>query len=193
MFIFTIPALFTIDRLGRRALLLLTFPNMFWTLLAAGFSFSITTPPVRLGLTTLFIFLFCAFYSPGEGPCAFVYAAESFPLSHRELGMSWAVATNNFWASILSLTFPRMLIGFKGPQGCFSFYAGLNIVALAAIFLFCPETKKHSLEELDFVFAVPTRAFAKYQLTQVLPQWIRRWILQRRDEPKPQLIPGLIG
>lgn len=34
-----------------------------------------------------FIFIFVAFYSPGEGPCAFVYSAEAFPLSHREIGM----------------------------------------------------------------------------------------------------------
>ena len=43
--------------------------------------------------------------------------------------MSWAVATNNFWAAVLSLTLPRML-RVMHPQGVFGFYAGLNIVAL---------------------------------------------------------------
>ena len=32
-------------------------------------------------------------YSPGEGPVPFAYSAEVFPLSHREVGMGWAVAT----------------------------------------------------------------------------------------------------
>jgi MFS family permease len=86
MFVFAIPALYTIDKLGRRTLLISTFPNMFWTLLATGMSFYIPEgEPARLGLIALFIFLFVAFYSPGEGPCAFVYSAECFPLSHREV------------------------------------------------------------------------------------------------------------
>lgn len=187
MFIFAIPALYTIDRLGRRTLLISTFPNMFWTLLATGMSFYIPTESsARLGMIALFIFLFCAFYSPGEGPCAFVYSAEAFPLSHREIGMSWAVATNNFWAAVLSLTFPRMLQAF-GPQGSFGFYAGLNIIALLFIFLALPETKERTLEELDYVFAVSTRQHAKFQLTQVLPWWIKRWVFMQKGLPCPHL------
>lgn len=192
MFIFAIPALYTIDRLGRRTLLISTFPNMFWTLLATGMSFYIPKEsPAHLGLIALFIFLFCAFYSPGEGPCAFVYSAEAFPLSHREIGMSWAVATNNFWAAVLSLTFPRMLQAF-GPQGSFGFYAGLNIVALVAIFLFLPETKERTLEELDYVFAVSTRQHARYQLTEVLPWWFNRWILMKKEGKCPELYHNII-
>lgn len=141
MFVFAIPALYTIDRWGRRTLLPSTSPNMFWILLATGMSFYVpNSSTAHLGLIAFFIFLFVAFYSPGEGPCASVYSAEVFPLSHREIGMSWAVATNNFWAAVLSPTPPRMLQAF-GPQGSFGFYVGLNIIALIAIFLFLPETK----------------------------------------------------
>lgn len=100
--------------------------------------------------------------------------------------MSWAVATNNFWASILSLTFPRMLIAMTAT-GAFCFYAGLNLVALALIFLFVPETKQKTLEELDYVFAVPDRKHAKYQLSTVLPWWYRKWILQKKGEKCPEL------
>jgi MFS family permease len=38
-FIFAWPAVWTIDTFGRRGLLLFTFPNMCWTLLAAGFCY----------------------------------------------------------------------------------------------------------------------------------------------------------
>lgn len=187
MFIFAIPALYTIDRLGRRTLLLATFPNMCWTLLATGMSFYISPESnARLGLIALFIFIFCAFYSPGEGPCAFVYSAEAFPLSHREVGMSWAVATNNFWAAVLSLTFPRMLQALT-PQGAFGFYAALNAVALVMIFLWLPETKERTLEELDYVFAVPTTQHMKYQAGQVLPWWCKRWLLFQKSTPCPEL------
>jgi Sugar (and other) transporter. len=150
MVVFAIPAIWTIDRYGRRALLLFTFPHLFWTLLATGMSFWVPSgSKAQLGLIALFMFLFGAFYSPGEGPCAFVYSAEAFPLSHREIGMSWAMATNAFWASVLALTFPRMLGAF-GPQGSFAFYAGLNALALALIFLVLPETKKSHLGRIGF-------------------------------------------
>ena len=163
------------------------FPNMFWTLLAAGMCFYIPeSSPAHLGMIAFFVYLFCAFYSPGEGPVPFTYSAEVFPLSHRELGMSWAVATNNFWAAILALTFRRLLRAFTVP-GAFGFYAGLNIVAFVLIFLFLPETKQRSLEELDYVFAVTTRAHAKYQLTQALPWWFKRYILWRKYAVCPEL------
>ncbi|KAF5652782.1 sugar transporter [Fusarium sp. NRRL 25303] len=187
MFIFAFPALYTIDTWGRRTLLLATFPFMFLTLLGAGMSFYIpSSSSAHLGMIAFFIFAFVAFYSPGEGPCAFVYSAEVFPLSHREIGMSWAVATNNFWAAVLGLTFPRMLLALT-PSGSFGFYAGLNIVALVAIFLFMPETSKRSLEELDYVFAVPTTVHARYQLTSVLPWWLRRYVLCQKNAVGPQL------
>lgn len=115
-----------------------------------------------------------------------MYSAEVFPLSHREIGMSWAVATNNFWASVLSLTFPRMLTAMTAT-GAFSFYAGLNLVALALIFLFVPETKQKTLEELDYVFSVSDRRHAQYQLTEVLPWWIKRYVLFQKNGPCPEL------
>ncbi|KAL8663540.1 MAG: hypothetical protein Q9168_008071 [Polycauliona sp. 1 TL-2023] len=180
-FVFAWPAVWTIDTWGRRALLLFTFPQMAWTLLAAGLCFIIPEENrAHLGMIAFFIFLFAAFYSPGEGPVPFTYSAEVFPLSHREVGMSWAVATCLFWAAVLSITFPRLLRAFH-PVGAFAFYAGLNVTALCLIFLFVPETKQRTLEELDYVFAVPTRTHVSYQLKKALPWWIKRYILRRKD------------
>lgn len=83
-FLFAFPAIWTIDTYGRRALLIFTFPQMAWTLLAGGFCFWIPEDnSSRIGVIAFFIFLFAAFYSPGEGPVPFTYSAEVFPLSHR--------------------------------------------------------------------------------------------------------------
>lgn len=189
-FLFAWPAVWTIDTYGRRSLLIFTFPQMFWTLLAAGLCFLIEKDAehstARIAAVATFIYLFGAFYSPGEGPVPFMYSAEVFPLSHREVGMSWAVATNNFWGSILSLTFPRLIRAFT-PTGAFGFYAGLNLVALALIFLFVPETKQKSLEELDYVFGVSTRAHAKYQMGTVLPWWFKRYVFGNKSAVCPPL------
>lgn len=154
---------------------------MAWTLLAAGFCFYIPkSSSAHLGLVAFFIYLFAAFYSPGEGPVPFTYSAEVFPLSHREVGMGWAVATCLFWAAVLSISFPRILAVFT-PTGAFGFYAGLNVVAFVMIFFFVPETKQRTLEELDYVFAVPSRRFMGYQLHTWLPWFIQRYVFFRKN------------
>jgi hypothetical protein len=103
---------------------------MFWTLLTAGMCYYIPKESsAHVGLIGFFVYPSGAFYSPGMVPVPFTYSAEVFPLSHREVGMSWAVATNNLWAAVLSLTLPHMLKVMR-PQGVFEFYAGLNIVAV---------------------------------------------------------------
>jgi hypothetical protein len=50
-----------------------------------------------------------------------------------------------------------------------------------------PETKQRTLEELDYVFAVPTRTHMNYQLKQMLPWWFKTYILRRTGIPQPQL------
>ncbi|OHE92988.1 hypothetical protein CORC01_11711 [Colletotrichum orchidophilum] len=187
MFIFAIPALWTIDRWGRRALLLATFPNMCWALLATGMAFHVPqSSPAHLGVICLFNYLFAAFYGPGQGPVAFVYSAEVFPLSHREVGMAWAVATNNFWAIIVAQTSPPLLQAIR-PQGVFTLYSVFGVICLVLIFFFLPETKQRSLEELDDIFSVSTRRHAYYQLKEALPWWFKRYIMRKEDEPEPTL------
>ena len=57
--VFSFPAMYTIDSFGRRNLLLFTFPNMAWTLLAAGFSFYIPdSNSAKVPVIAFFIFLF---------------------------------------------------------------------------------------------------------------------------------------
>ncbi|ODA78404.1 hypothetical protein RJ55_05785 [Drechmeria coniospora] len=180
-FLFAFPAIWTIDTFGRRSLLLFTFPQMAWTLLAAGLCTLIPGPGgAHLAMVAVFVYLFAAFYSPGEGPVPFTYSAEVFPLSHREVGMAFAVATCLFWAAVLSITFPLMLDRL-GVLGSFGLYSLLNVVALVMIFLAVPETKQRTLEELDYIFGVPTRVFARYQVTKALPWWCRRWLLFQKD------------
>lgn len=178
-FLGAFPAVWTMDTLGRRSLLLLTLPIMALTMLAAGLSFSIpSSSPAHFALLTTTIYLFCAEYSPGMGPVPAAYSAEVFPLSHREIGTSSAVAVTNLWASALSLTFPALL-SFFGSRGAFTLYAALNVVAFVLVFLFVPETRLKTLDELDLVFAVSTRRFVRYQVLEYTPWWIKRYVLRQ--------------
>jgi len=49
------------------------------------------------------------------------------------------------------------------------------------IFFFVPETKQRTLEELDYIFAVPVRTFAKYQTGTWAPWWVQRYVFFRKN------------
>lgn len=197
MFIFAIPAVYTMDTFGRRNLLLVTFPNMAWCLLAAGFCFLINEQVgARVPLIALFVFLFTALYGPGillhpspkfhannkpgMGPLPSIYFSEAFPLSHREIGAALTICINNAVGSTLVLSFPSLLRKIT-PTGAFAFYAGLNMLAFVLIFFLVPETMQRTLEELDFIFGVPTRRHIAYQMRVWLPWWVKRYVFWRKD------------
>ncbi|KAL8868114.1 MAG: hypothetical protein Q9174_005206, partial [Haloplaca sp. 1 TL-2023] len=143
--------------------------------------------PAHLGMITFFIYLFAAFYSPGEGPVPFTYSAEAFPLFHREVGMSLAVSINLFFAGIEAMIFPKLTDALT-PTGAIGLFAGFNIVALVMIFLWVPETKQRTLEELDYIFAVPTTKHMRYQVFEVLPYTWKRYVLRRDVDLDPLYI-----
>lgn len=186
LFVFAFPAVYTMDTFGRRNLLLTTFPNMAWCLLAAGLCFLMSNDnSARIPCIAFFIYLFTAFYGPGMGPLPSIYFAEAFPLSHRELGAGLTICINNAVGSALSLTFPSLLKAL-GPTGAFGFYAGLNMLAFVVIFFIVPETMKRTLEELDFIFGVPTRRHICYQVGTWLPWFIKKYIFfQRKAKLEP--------
>jgi sugar porter (SP) family MFS transporter len=189
-FVGAFPAVWTMDTLGRRSLLLLTLPIMALTMFLTAMSFNIPKESQAhfIMLATL-IYLFCAEYSPGMGPVPNSYSAEVFPISHREVGMSMSVATTNIWGALLSITFPRLLNSL-GSDGAFSLYAFLNLVAVTLVFLFVPETRQKTLDELDDVFAVPTRKFIQYQVTEFLPWFFRYYVLRRKQAELRPLTAG---
>ena len=67
-FAFAVPAFFTIDRFGRRNLLLATFPFLALFQLLSAIAFKVHS--TRLIIAGLY--LFAVAYSPGEGPVPFV-------------------------------------------------------------------------------------------------------------------------
>lgn len=64
-------------------------------------------------------------------------------------------------------------------------HRGLNVTALIMIFFWVPETKQRTLEELDYIFAVPTRTHMRYQLTKALPYWFKRYVFRQKVTLEP--------
>ena len=167
--VFALPAFFTIDRFGRRFLLLMTFPLMGVFLFLAGFSFWIPeeSQDGRVASICLGIYIFTIFYSFGSGVVTFPYTAECFPLYIRTLGTSIAIGNLWFWNFILAITWPSLLDAFQ-PQGAFGWYAAWNFVGFFLVLWFLPETKSLTLEELDEVFDIPLMDHARYQTREIV-------------------------
>ncbi|KAF3054845.1 putative polyol transporter 1 [Daldinia childiae] len=189
-FVFGLPAIRTIDTLGRRKWLVLTLPVMCLLMMAAALSSLITNQTTRVGIIALFVFLFAAAYSPGMGPIPFTLASESFPLSHREAGCAFAIMINLLFAGLIQMFFPSIYASLH-DGGSLALFAGLNLLAFVLVFLFVEETKRRSLEDLDLVFAVRKRDFVRHQVTRYLPWFFRRYALGRTED-KPSLYVDLI-
>ncbi|KAK4132974.1 general substrate transporter [Trichocladium antarcticum] len=153
-FIFTLAALFLIDRVGRRRILLWSIPFMIAGLLLAAFGFSL----VKLSLTTegdstarsaavtilVSIMVYVAGYALGLGNVPWMQS-ELFALSVRSLGSGIATATN--WAAnfVIGLTF-LLLMEALTPTWTFVLYAVVCVVGYGLIWGFYPETAGLSLE-----------------------------------------------
>ncbi|KAH7348966.1 galactose-proton symport [Rhexocercosporidium sp. MPI-PUGE-AT-0058] len=173
-----LPALWLIDRVGRRVLLLFLAPHLAWTMLVAGSGYLIPEgSESHLPLITAFSSLFVALYSSGQGPVPFCYSAEAQPVTHREVGASFAVAMNLFWLGILTLFYPALEHKWNGTS-VLGLFAGLNVIQFILIFFLVPETKEFSLEELDCVFGVKTRIFARHK-AEYLVKWVKHYCLRR--------------
>jgi sugar porter (SP) family MFS transporter len=184
-FTFAIPAFLTIDKFGRRNLLLTTFPLMAIFLIMTGAGFTIDyNERGKNAVIILGIYLFSAVYSSGEGPVPFTYSAEAFPLYIRDLGMGFATATCWFFNFILAFSWPRMKNAFH-PTGAFMWYAGWNIVGFFMVLWLLPETKGLTLEELDEVFDVPTGQHAAYQTRSFINGFKRNILRQKIDKLPP--------
>ncbi|KAF3940434.1 hypothetical protein ABW19_dt0204555 [Dactylella cylindrospora] len=184
--LFALPAFYTIDTFGRRNLLLVTFPLMALCLFfVCGVYHIPESSDAHIGLIALGIYLFEMVYSPGEGPVPFTYSAEVYPLTHREVGMSLATATTWLFNFILSFTWPRLRTAFT-PSGAFAYYGAWNIIGFILVFLFLPESRQFTLEELDVIFAKPTREFTMYHIRHI-PYNFRTKVLRQKLPPKKPL------
>jgi hypothetical protein len=134
-FLFAFPAYWTIDRLGRRWLLLTTLPCLAITMAVAAGSFAISDTIEMKALVALFTYLFTIFYSPGLGPVPFTLSAEMFPLDQRMFAMSFAVFLNFLGAGLLALLVPRT----RDPKSLLGTFAGLNLVAYVLVWIYVRE------------------------------------------------------
>jgi len=143
--LFTLIAIFIIDKVGRRMLYLVGSIGMTVTLLMLALSF-------YLGLSGIFILicilLFIAFFASCIGPAFWTLVSEMFPNRIRGKAIAFASFTQWFFNFLVILLFPHFLAS-VGGAATFLFLAAMSFVQWLFCYLYLPETKGKSLEEIE--------------------------------------------
>ncbi|KAF5371644.1 hypothetical protein D9758_003571 [Tetrapyrgos nigripes] len=159
----TIPALYLIETWGRRRSLLAGSVMEAVCAIIAGlvghFMLAPTgTPPSQLtpsqkrggDLLIAFAVLHVGSYSVFWGPVPWVYLGESFPLRVRPKAIALGSASTWIWNFLLSFFSPRIANDI-GPLILMIFF-GMLVFGFVYVYLFIPETKGLSLEEVDEMY-----------------------------------------
>lgn len=143
--IFTIVAIYTVDRLGRRRLMLIG---------AGGLAviYAILGSCYYLGVTGVFMVILVvaaiACYAMTLGPVTWVLIAEIFPNRVRATAVS--VCTFALWAASFTLTYSFPLLNAAlGSYGTFWIYAAICTLGFIFFAARLPETKGRSLEQIE--------------------------------------------
>ncbi len=150
---FTVVAIFTVDRFGRKPLMVIGALAMAVSMFALGLSFYLD----KMGLLSLiFMLTYTAAFAMSWGPVTWVLLSEIFPNSIKG-AMSIAVAAQWIANLIVSWTFPMMnestVLTKLFNQG-FSYwiYGLMGLIAAWFVIKLIPETKGKTLEEIESIW-----------------------------------------
>ena len=143
--VFTFAALYTIEKWGRRTLMLIGAGGLGLIYLTLGTCYFLEVKGVMM---VVLVVAAISVYAMTLGPVTWTLLAEIFP--NRIRGVAMATCTFALWVGCCTLTFsfPSMNAAL-GSSGTFWIYSGICICAFTFLWNRCPETKGKSLEELE--------------------------------------------
>ncbi|KAF2645786.1 general substrate transporter [Massarina eburnea CBS 473.64] len=149
---------FFVDRFGRRpALLVGAAGAMVAMFYLAGYSkmsgsFDGKSPPQDSGsqAALAMVYIYAIFYGFSWNGIPWIFASEVLPNRVRTLGMMCAVCMQWLAQFIVVYSLPHMIIGIT--YGTFIFFGSCTVLAFIFAYLFVPETKGVSLEDMDLMF-----------------------------------------
>jgi len=143
--VFTLLAIRTVDRWGRRPLMLLGAGGLMVTygILGACYHFGLQG-------TVVFIVVLAAIacYAMTLAPITWVLLSEIFPNRIRGAAMSLCVSALWVACFVLTVTFKPINAAF-GASGTFWLYGAVCLIGLVVLYLMVPETKGKSLEDIE--------------------------------------------
>ena len=154
--IFTLVALVTVDRLGRKPLLIAGALIMAAAMLMLGYLFD---SGARNAWPLVAAVIYIAGFSLSWGPVTWVMLAEIFPNSIKSKAMAIAVAAQWIANLFISWSF-KVMDGSSFLNGLFHHafaywvYSAMSILAALFVMRFVPETKRRSLEDIQTLWVV---------------------------------------
>ncbi|KAI8980112.1 general substrate transporter [Trametes punicea] len=155
MFLATIPAVIWVDKVGRKPVLisgafLMAACHLIVAVLTGLYHNSWNQHVAAGWVACVFVWIFAIAFGYSWGPCAWILVAEIWPLSVRGKGVSIAASSNWMNNFIVGQVTPSMLDNID--FGTFVFFGAFSFAGGLFIWLFVPETKGLTLEEMDEIF-----------------------------------------
>ncbi|KAA6349951.1 D-xylose-proton symporter [termite gut metagenome] len=141
--VFTLIAIFTVDKFGRKPLLIIGSIGMAFGAFAVATCDGMNIKGI---LPVLSVIVYAAFFMMSWGPICWVLISEIFPNTIRGKAIAIAVAFQWVFNYIISSTFPA-LYDFS-PVFAYSLYGSVCVVAAVFVWFFVPETKGKTLENM---------------------------------------------
>nr|GEU61396.1 sugar transport protein 8-like [Tanacetum cinerariifolium] len=149
----TLVAVFTVDKVGRRFLLIEAAIQMLCAQAVTGgllAAFLKSTNALPKKYSFIVLFLICFFVSGfawSWGPLGWLIPSEIFPLETRTAGFFVAVSMNMIFTFVIAQAFLTMLCHMRAL--IFFFFCGWIVIMLIYAIAFLPETKGISIDEMN--------------------------------------------
>ncbi|KAI2467625.1 general substrate transporter [Annulohypoxylon bovei var. microspora] len=166
MFIFTVPAVLYIDRVGRKPVLTVGAIGMatchiIIAVIVAKNADQWASQSAAGWAAVVMVWLFVIHFGYSWGPCSWIIVAEIWPLSSRPYGTSLGASSNWMNNFIVGQVTPIMLS--KIGYGTYVLFGILTFMGAGFIWFFVPETKRLTLEEMDVIFGSEGTAQADFE------------------------------
>ncbi len=138
-------AIAVVDRVGRRSMLMVSTAGMALALALIGIAFHQHWG----GTVMLYVVIgYCVAFGIGLGPVMWLLISEIYPTKIR--GKAMSLATLSVWGAnwLVAVTF-LTLLNRAGPSKTFWLYGIISIAAFVFCYLFVPETKGRTLEQIE--------------------------------------------
>ncbi|KAL3425564.1 D-xylose-proton symporter (hexose transporter) [Phlyctema vagabunda] len=174
-FVFTFPAIFFVDRWGRRIFLMAGAIGMMIShFVVAGIvghydgNFKVPGGAAAGWIGVVFIYIFGANFSYSWGPVAWLLASEIFSPGHRSQAVSIIISCNYMMNFVIGQVTPNMLDKLK--FGTYIFFGAFCLLMFLWVLLFVPETRYKTLEEMDVVFGDNSGAVDQERMRTIMAE-----------------------